>query len=161
MGYYVEEICTEKTLDIMKAIDTEVYGFVTEIEWYRDRYLGTAKVLVVSNDNGVVVGYAAFVGLKTKAYKLMREGYISGDFSLSPKAYTTARDSKGKIYLSITISGDDSSSEKLMVEALKTSGICCSVLCIVEDYSLISKFQIGATVRTMSGTTEVAEVFIY
>lgn len=150
-----------KTLDIMKAIDTEVYGFVTEIEWYRYRYLGTAKALVVSDDSGVVVGYAAFVGLKPKAYRLMREGYISGDFSLSPKAYTTARDSKGKIYMSITVSCDDPNSEKLMVEALKTSGIRCSVLCIVEDYSLIGKFQIGSTVRTMSGKTEVAEVFIY
>ena len=67
-----------KTLDIMKAIDTEVYGFVKEIEWYRYRYLGTAKALVVSDDSGVVVGYAAFVGLKPKAYRLMSEGYISG-----------------------------------------------------------------------------------
>ena len=63
--------------------------------------------------------------------------------------------------MSITVSCDDPNSEKLMVEALKTSGIRCSVLCIVEDYSLIGKFQIGSTVRTMSGKTEVAEVFIY
>ena len=106
------EVCTEEVLLDLQSVDAQREGYVTRIEWYRDRYLGLAKTFVIKSDDDRNLGYAVIVGMNHDVYEIIKNGYISGDYSLSPRAYMAARDLTKNLYMVVSVIDDDFTAEK-------------------------------------------------
>ena len=154
------EVCTEEVLLELQSVDAQREGYVTRIEWYRDRYLGLAKTFVVKSDDDKNLGYAVIVGTNPDVYEIIKNGYISGDYSLSPRAYMAARDRTKNLYMVVSVVDDDFTAEKELIEPMKNMVAGSTVVCIVNDYKFVSQFQINQSSRTMSEVTDAVELMI-